>query len=187
MAIISNAELWFAKVDPKRPNAKFNKENPTWEVQLRTSDRIVKKTWEEMGLMVKAVVPDEGDPFFRVSLRKKSIKEDGQAASPVKVVDGKLNDVDPNTIGNGSIGNVRIFQYEFTRGDGSKGKANVLMGIQLTKHIKYEGKARDDDSFGVMEEDTEVVEMKQEETEKKSPSVGKNNQAAEDLDDDIAF
>lgn len=187
MAIISNAELWFAKLDPSRPNARFNKDNPTWEIQLRTTDRAVKKSWEEMGLLVKAVVPDEGDPFFRVSLRKKSVKEDGEPASPVKVVDSKLNDVDPNTIGNGSIGNVRVFQYDFTRGDGSKGRANVLMGVQLTKHIKYVAKPREDDNFGVMDNDTEVVEMKPETSEKKSPSISKKPLVDDDLDDDIAF
>jgi hypothetical protein len=145
MPIIKDCELWFAKLDPKRPNNKFNKANPTWEVQIRTTDKAVKKLWEELELPVKAVVPDEGAPYFRVNLRKKSTKEDGEAASPIKVVNGKLEDMDPNSIGNGSIGNVRIFQYEYPKKDGGKGAASVLMGIQVTKHIVYTPKPRNDE------------------------------------------
>ena len=155
MAIIKNAELWFAKLDPKRPSAKFNKKNPTWELQIRTTDKAVKKAWEELNLAVKAIVPDEGAPYFRVNLRKKSIKEDGQDASPIKVVNGHLEDIDPNSIGNGSIGNVRIFQYEYTREGGGKGVASVLMGVQVTKHIVYKPKPRDDD-FSMT--DTDVID-----------------------------
>jgi hypothetical protein len=160
--IIENAELWFCKLDPKRPSARFNKENPTWECQIRTKDKNVKKLWESLGLNVKAVVPDEGDPYFRVNLRKKSIKVDGEPASPVTVVDGSLQPVDPKTIGNGSVGNVKVFQYDFPQKGGGKGLASVLMGVQLTKHLVYEPRPRDDD-FG--ETITEVIEPDDEETE----------------------
>ena len=153
MAIIKDCSIWFAKLDPKRPNSKFNKKNPTWELQIRTNDKNVKKEWEALGLGVKPVVPDEGEPYFRVNLRKKSIKEDGEPASYVKVVDGNLKDVDPNTVGNGSIGNIRIFQYKY-KNDGKEGTASVLMGIQLTRHILYKAKPRDDD---FEETETEVV------------------------------
>lgn len=155
MPIIKDCELWFCKLDPKRPNNKFNKQNPTWECQIRTTDKAVKKAWEEMQLAVKAVVPDEGVPYFRVNLRKKSIKEDGEKASPIKVINGKLEDIDPTSIGNGSIGNIRIFQYEYPKKDGSKGIASVLMGVQVTKHIVFVQKPRSDE-FG--ETDTEVIE-----------------------------
>lgn len=145
MTIVNNCELWFVKADPHRPSSKFNRENPTWEAQIRTSSKAVKKQWEEAGLSVKAIVPDEGEPYFRVNLRKKSIKADGDNASPVSVVNGKLEPIDPNSIGNGSLGNVRIFQYEYEKTGGGKGLANVLMGIQVTRHIVYTPKARDDD------------------------------------------
>jgi hypothetical protein len=155
MAIIKDAELWFCKVDPKRPNNKFNKKNPTWECQIRTHNKDVKKAWEALGLSVKAVIPDEGPAYFRVNLRKKSIKEDGEKASPVKVVNGSLEEIDVNTIGNGSVGNVRIFQYEYPKEGGGKGIASVLMGIQVTKHLVYHAKPRDDD-FDMT--DSEVID-----------------------------
>jgi hypothetical protein len=153
MPIIKDCELWFCKLDPKRPNNKFNKENPTWECQIRTTDKAIKKIWEELQLPVKAIVPDEGSPYFRVNLRKKSIKEDKESASPIKVINGKLEEIDPNSIGNGSVGNIRIFQYEYPRKDGGKGLASVIMGIQITKHIVYKAKARNDE-FGETETQT---------------------------------
>lgn len=159
MTILKDCQLWFVKANPKFPNNKFNKKNPTWECQIRTESKEQKKLWEDLKLGVKAVVPDEGAPFYRVNLRKKSIKEDGTPASTVitvsgKMVDGKLEEVNPDSIGNGSIGNVRIFQYEYEKEVGGKGVATVLMGIQVTKHIVYKPKKRSDD-FG--EADTETI------------------------------
>jgi hypothetical protein len=157
VAVLKNCELHFVKANPTRPNAKFNKANPTWEVQIRTTSKAVKKAWEDAKLAVKAVVPDEEGqaPYFRVNLRKKSIKESGEASSPVDVVDHQLKPIDPDSIGNGSIGNVRVFQYEYKKEGGGTGIANVLMGIQVTKHLVYVPKARTDD---FSEEAGEVVE-----------------------------
>ncbi len=162
MAIIKDCEIWFAKLNPQKPNDKFNKENPTWECQIRTHDKAVKKSWEELGLPVKAVVPDEGAPYFRVNLRKKSTKEDGEPASPIKVVNGQLEDIDPDSIGNGSVGNVRIFQYQYRREGGGKGVASVLMGVQVTKHIVFKLKPRTDD---FSETSTEVIDPDANDTE----------------------
>jgi len=136
--------VYYAKLDPKRPNKRFDKDNPTWEVQLRTEDKEQRKAWEGMGLPVKAVVPDEGPPYWRLNLKKKIKKADGTDSSPVEVIDYKLNPVDPRIIGNGSIANIRIFQYD--KKDGS-GKVAVLMGIQLIKLIKFTPKNIDDE-FG---------------------------------------
>jgi hypothetical protein len=145
MPIIKDCELYYCKLNPKKPNNRFNKDNPTWECQIRTKDKAVKKLWEELALPVKAIVPDEGDPYFRVNLQKKSIKQDGEKASPIRVVNGKLEDLDPESIGNGSIGNIRLFQYEYPKKTGGKGIASVLMGIQVTKHIVYKPKPRNDE------------------------------------------
>jgi hypothetical protein len=147
MALLNNCELWFAKLDPKRPSKKFNKDNPTWELQLRTASKETKKDWENKGLKVKAILPDDDSPpYYRVNLRKKSIKKDGEAASPVDCLNSKLKPLDPNSIGNGSIGNVRVFQYDYTdTSSGKKSIASVLMGVQVTKHIVYVQRAREDD------------------------------------------
>lgn len=145
MALLTDCEIWFLRANPLKPNSKFDKENPTWECQIRTSSKTQKKTWAELNLNCKAVVPDDGDPYFRVNLKKSSIKKDGTAAEPVKVVNGELEPLDPDTIGNGSIGNIRIFQYEYPKKEGGTGVATILMGIQITTHIQFERKAREDE------------------------------------------
>ena len=163
MAMIKSAEIWYTKLNPKRPNAKYNKKNPTWEIQIRTYSPATKKAWEAMNLNCTAVLPEEeGEkPYWRVNLKKKSLDKDGEPAKPVKIVDGQLNEIDPDTIANGSIGNIRIFQYEYDN-DGDKGIASMLMAIQLTKHIVYVPKPRDDD-FEMT--DTEVIAGEGEEEE----------------------
>jgi len=182
MALIENAELWFAKVHPKRPNKKFNKDNPTWEVQLRTTDVEQKKEWEALGLPVKAILPDEGEPYWKVNLKKRIIKKDGDPASPVEVVNGALQPVDPMSIGNGSRGNVRVYQYEYDKAGGGTGIATVLMGIQLTKHIVYIPRAKDDEFSETetetidaeVEEEGEEEGVEQEEGEQKAPEKPKS-------------
>lgn len=155
MAILKNVSLWFPKLDPKRPNKRFTPDNPTWDLQIRTENKEVKKEWEAMGLSVKAVVPDEGNPYFRVNLKKKTIKADGTLAGPVEVFDGAKNPINPNTIGNGSVGNVRVFQYEYPKADGTKGLAPVLMAVQVTRHLLFEMKINPEEEFD--ETETEVV------------------------------
>ena len=154
MAIIKNVELYYAKLDPKRPNANFNKQAPTWEIQIRTKDKAVAKIWKELNLNVK-LMEGEGDSgvYYRVNLKKKSIKEDGTASGPVTLVDGKLQPLDPNSIGNGSIGHVRVFQHDYVF-NGSPGIASVLMAIQVIKHVIYVPKPREDD---FSEEDMETI------------------------------
>ena len=177
MPLFKDVEFWFAKVDPARPSTKFNKKNPTWEVQLRTTDRAQRKEWIEGGLRVKDIVPDDGDPYFRVNLRKRTIKADGEKADPVEVVYGNMKPVDPKTIGNKSRGNVRVFQYDYENEDGVKGVANVLMGIQLTKHIMYTPPPRDDE-FG--EDETEIIDEPPEDEEEAEETSSESDEEVEE-------
>ena len=41
--LLKDVELWYTKLDPRYPNARFNKQNPTWECQIRTTDKDQKK------------------------------------------------------------------------------------------------------------------------------------------------
>ena len=154
--ILRNCEIFFPKLD--RPNAKFNRANPTWELQIRTQDKAQKKEWENAGLNVKTIDPDEGSVFYRCNLRKRSIKANGEEAAPPQVVDGSLNPIDPTSIGNGSIGNIKLYQYEYTDAVRGKKVASVLMGVQITKHVKYTPPPFED----FEETDTEVVEEDEE-------------------------
>jgi len=143
MAILKNVELWFAKLDPKKPNTMFDKENPTWEVQIRTRNKADAKAWKEMNIGVKTDEDDHGI-FYKASLKKRSKKRDGEPQNPVTLVGGDLSPIDPNTLGNGSIGNVRIYQYEYNVA-GRKGIASMLMAVQVTTLKEYTPKPREDD------------------------------------------
>ena len=101
---------------------------------------------------VRNAIPDDGEPYFYVNLKKKSIKSNGEPAQPVELVDGNLDPVDPMTLGNGSVGNVRLLQYDFDADDGKK-TASMVVGIQLTKHIVYKGKPKE----GFESTTTEVI------------------------------
>jgi hypothetical protein len=141
--IIKDCEIWHCKLDPKRPNDRFDKDNPTWECQIRTSDKTKKKQWEDANLLVKPVIPDDDTPpYWKVNLRRRKFKADGSESPYVELMDGQRNPVDPHSIGNGSIANVKVFQYD--KKDKS-GVVTMLTGVQITKHIVYIPKPRDDD------------------------------------------
>ena len=174
MPILNNVEIFYARLDPQRPNAKFNKENPTWEMQIRTTSKATKKEWEALNLGVKMMENEETEEiFYRANLRKRSKTREGEPAKPVEVVDGKKNPIDPNTIGNGSIGNVRIYQYPY--GDDSGKTATVLMKVQLTKHIVYTPADYDDDF-----EETETETIREEDEEDEGQTYSKSAPASED-------
>ena len=158
MALLKNCEVHYVRCDPKRPNGSFNPKNPTWECQIRTADLEQKKEWESLGMRPKLLIgkegaENEGEPIlnaagkkqWRVNLKKKSITKDGEKASVPAVVSGGLEPIDPNTVGNGSIAHVRIYQYTFTDKAGVAQKVAVLMGLQMKKHLFFTPISHDDD------------------------------------------
>jgi hypothetical protein len=143
MAILKNVELFFAKLDENKPNARFDANNPTWEVQIRTRDKKQAKEWKDLNVNVKTDDDDNG-VFYKATLKKKTKKANGEPQNPVNLVGGGLAPIDPNTLGNGSIGNVRIYQYNYEVG-GRKGIASMLMAVQVTTLKEYTPKPREDD------------------------------------------
>lgn len=152
MAILKNVEIHFAKLDPKRPSKKLSPKNPTWEIQMRTSNKKQKDEWNALNIKTKAVREDPTDEeskilYYRANLKKKSLKveKDGSTtpAAPVSVVNGKQEDLDPNSIGNGSVCNIRIFQHDYVF-EGVPGIASVLMAVQVIKHVLYTPKAMEE-------------------------------------------
>lgn len=174
--LISNAELWFPRLVPEYPNKKYDRQNPSWEIQIRTADPEQRKEWESQGLNMKAVVPDDGSPpFWKCTLRKKQFNSEGEERAPVEVVGGDKKPIDPGTIGNGSVGNVRVYQYEYGE---DKRTASMLMGVQLTKHIVYKRKPREDDwedhdmeTIQPDDDEDENEEQEEKKPAKKSPTA----------------
>ena len=203
MAILKNCEIWYVKANPKRPNKKMNPENPTWEVQCRTTEPAQREEWVELGFRPKLMQYKSGDnegenilhangkKQWRINITKHLYKRDGSNSSPVKVVNGQLDDIDPDTIGNGSIANIRVFQYKYQKkGSSEEGIASVLMSIQVTKHIIYKPKHNSED-FEMTE--TEVVQPPEEDEDDNLPAfedtAAKSDEEEEpalagDVDDD---
>lgn len=160
MAILSNVALYYVRCNPARPNRSYDPLKPTWECVLRTTDPQQKAEWESQGCKPKLLVhkdgAEEGMPLlteagqrqWQLRLRKRAMKKDGTANTPVEVVGGGLQPLDPDTIGHGSIGNVRVFQY--TYGDEKK-TASVLQAIQVKKLRKVEPRVREEFDAGDME------------------------------------
>lgn len=145
--ILKGVQLWFPKLDPLRPSAKFNPANPTWELQIRTTDEAVMQQWKSYGFKPKVEVVSKTEIFWRVNLKKRSVKQDGLTkADPVNVVDGHRKPLDPRRIGNGSIGNVRVFAYDYAdpKNGGQPAVGFTLMGVQVTRLIVYDAVKRQD-------------------------------------------
>ena len=193
MALISNAEVWFAKLDPEKPNNRLDPKNPTWEVQIRTDDPKQKKEWEDLGLKPKLMIyksgDQEGEPIlnergkkqWKLQLKKKTINNKGEKSDPPTVVNGALKPIDPTSVGNGSIANIRVYLYDYKNSaTGAEGKAAVLMALQVVKHVVYVPAPREDD-FAVTT--TEVVNPVVESTPVDTGEDGN----FEDMEDDIPF
>ena len=137
--VIRNAELFWAKLDPASPVNPFNAPQPHWEVQIRTRSKDEAKTWKENELNVTPKEDDDG-LYYQVNLKAKAAMRDGTPRKPPAIVDGQLMPLDGTIIGNGSIGNVQIDQYEYTM-NGKTGTGSSIKGIQVTRLVEYKSKA----------------------------------------------
>jgi hypothetical protein len=111
-------------------------------------------------------------------IKKKSLKKNDQTgefnapAAPVELVDGKLQPLDPNSIGNGSIANLILFQHEYEY-KGKKGMTSMLTRVQIIKHVVYVPKPMEE--FEEAETETVLPQEENTPTETKSiaPPTGK--------------
>jgi hypothetical protein len=161
-AVLKNVEMYWVKLDPNKPAPAFGDGGPKWEFQARTTSKEQRDEWKALNIPVK-LVEDEatGTVYYKTSFRRSVTKKDDTPQTPVSVVNGALRALDPNTIGNGSICNIRIFQYPYEvkskqpGGPSKSGISTMLTSVQVTKLIKYVPKPREND-FEATE--TEVIE-----------------------------
>ena len=81
----------------------------------------------------------EKDGKFTVSLKRKAVKADGSDNGMVRVVNADASAMsveDMKKIGNGSKGNVIVFQYEYNAA-GRTGIASSLTAVQVTDLVEY--------------------------------------------------
>jgi hypothetical protein len=124
---IDGVELNWAKLS--KPVSPFG--TLQWELQIATADKSLADTLAKEHFNVK-----EKDGKFVIALKRKAIKADGSQNKPVNVVDASNKELDPTIIGNGSTGNVIVFQYPYEV-SGRKGIATTLSGVQVTNLVEY--------------------------------------------------
>ena len=123
--LIENVELNWARLSA--PVTPFGNGTAQWELQIATTDPVLAGQMGENNLNVK-----EKDGKYVVALKRKAIKADGIPMTPVRVVDAQKNPIaDSSSIGNGSKGNVIVWQYDYEYA-GKKGIANSLTAVSYT-------------------------------------------------------
>ena len=125
---IMGVELNWARLD--QPVNPFG--TPQWELQIATTDANVAKELSDNHLNVK-----EKDGKFVISLKRKATKADGSAMDPVRVADSAVTPIENRrSIGNGSKGNVIVWQYPY-EAMGRSGVASSLTAVQVTDLVEY--------------------------------------------------
>jgi len=133
--IIRDVELYWANLNPESPKAPFG--TMQWDVQIRTRDKAAAKEMQEKYyITMKKEEDDQGD-YWKANLKRKAIKNDGGKNTPPDVVDGNKQAINGNTIGNGSKGNVMLFQYPYDVA-GRKGVASMLSKVQVVDLKLYQ-------------------------------------------------
>lgn len=133
--ILSNVDLYWAKLNPEKPVSPFGTEQ--WELTVQ----VPKKREREIASFGNVKEGFEKGTVA-VNLKKKAQKKDGTPAAAVRVVDAKKQPLDPKLIGNGSKGNVMLMlkDYEIKAPNGKVTKSGTtvtLTAVQVTDLVKY--------------------------------------------------
>ena len=129
--LISDVTLNWARLD--KPQNPFGTEQ--YELQIATTDAAKAEELKANHLNVK----EKEAGVFTVSLKRKAKRADGSDNGKVQVVGTKASDViDVRTIGNGSQGNVIVWQYPY-EGGGRSGIATSLTKVQVVNLKVYDG------------------------------------------------
>jgi hypothetical protein len=136
---IDNVELNWAKLS--KPVSPFGV--PQYELQIATTDAATAESWKANHLPVKPEIDkDTKKPTgkFTVSLKRKANKADGSDNGAPRVVDATAQPMDSSKIGNGSRGNVIIYQMYY-KNAGREGISNSLTAVQVSDLEVYTGSA----------------------------------------------
>jgi len=152
-AIVKNVQLYWAN-NLAKPSSPFGEE--IYDLQVR----VPKKRANELAEYGKV---REIDGMAVINVRKKAFKADGSPSKKPTVVDGSKEPIDPRTVGNGSIGNIRLRLNDYQILHPKTGKVTKegtkvnLEGVQVTKLIVFTPTGGGDfNDFD--EEETEVIE-----------------------------
>jgi hypothetical protein len=174
--IIKDLELWWAKLDPKKPVEPFGEKQ--WEIQVRFPKKRIKEM-EQYG----KVKETDTTGVYSINFKKRAELKDGGPAKSVPLVDRTGEAVDPKTLGNGSKGAVKLMLQDWATKD-AKGKVIksgtrvMLIKVQVTDLIEYVPKDSNDFDY-----DDEAPVADEKIPAKNKKPVKKND----DMDDDIPF
>ncbi len=188
-AIVKNVQLYWMN-NLAKPSSPFGEE--IYDLQVR----VPKKRANELAEFGKV---REIDGMAVINVRKKAFKADGTPSKKPTVVDGSKEPIDPRTVGNGSVGNIRLRLNDYQILHPKTGKVTKegtkvnLEGVQVTKLIVFTPTGNGDfNDFD--EEDTEIIdnEDSDDDTEDTPPPARKPAAKAkgrpapepEDADDD---
>jgi len=137
---LDDVELNWAKLS--KPVNPFGTEQ--WEIQVATKDEKVAKDWKDNYLNVKEGTGDNKGTWS-VQLKRKVKKADGSENGKVRVVGRDAKPIEATNLGNGSKGNVILYQYPYDA-MGRKGVATSLTAVQVSNFIEYNSNAFDSET-----------------------------------------
>jgi len=123
-SVIRNVNFYYAKLD--KPVSPFGTE--IYDLQVR----FPKERIQEMSAFGKVREVEDGN--FAINVTRKAKNAKGQK-TPVRIVDTNKAPV-KDLIGNGSEGNIIVYQYDWNV-SGRSGTKTILIAIQVTNLIKY--------------------------------------------------
>jgi len=111
-----------------------------WDVQVVTNNDATKAQLESAGVKMKS-----GDNGYYANIKRKAVKANGEPQEPPKVVDTDKEEMAPSKIksmGNGSKGHIKLFSYDWEMA-GKKGVSAMLVAMQITDYVSYDGAGED--------------------------------------------
>src|SRR5210317_54293 len=123
-SVIRNVNFYYAKLD--KPVSPFGTE--IYDLQVR----FPKERIQEMSAFGKVREVEDGN--FAINITRKAKNAKGQK-TPVRIVDTNKAPI-KDLIGNGSEGNIIVYQYDWNV-SGRSGTKTILIAIQVTNLIKY--------------------------------------------------
>jgi hypothetical protein len=166
-AIVKGVQLWWPKLT--RPTSPFGEE--IYDLQVR----VPAKRKAELEQFGKTRTVDDAPGMVVLNVRKKANKSDGSPARKPIVVNGARDPLDPDTIGNGSIGNIRLrlndyeIKHPKTGAVTKSGTKAVLEAVQVTTLKVFTPTGGDMNDFD--EEEMEIVEQDADDTPPAKPVV----------------
>ena len=135
MALLKGKKLMWAKLSGMGEK-KYGSELTQWSLNAVVSDQESRK-WVKAGYAQKERFQEiDGEEATCIFLKRDTHYKSGDEKTAPRVVDMYGMDVDPSTIGNGTVANIQynVREWEF---EGRKGKSPELLAVQIVELVEY--------------------------------------------------